>query len=146
MKILVPAFAALLITGLGSTLPASAQEERGADTAETPAPSKGEQELAELLEGYSAGEPVSCLRSNQRDRMQVIDDTALVFKNRGTIYVNRTSDPRFISDFDVPVFRIFGSNICRLDRVEFIDRYNGIGGPVVILEHFIPYTKIAKDG
>lgn len=116
------------------------------DSADAPAMSKGERELAAMLEGYEAGEPVSCLSTNQRDRMQIVDDTALVFKDRGTIYVNRTSDPRFISDFDVPVFRVFGSNICRLDRVEFIDRYNGIGGPVVILEDFIPYTKIAKDG
>lgn len=81
------------------------------DSADAPALSEGEKELAAMLEGYEAGEPVSCLSATQRDRMQIVDDTALVFKDRGTIYVNRTSDPRFISDFDVPVFRVFGSNI-----------------------------------
>ena len=145
MKILVPACAALLILGLGSTLPASAQGEAGADTAGAPAPSRGEKELAELLEGYSAGEPVSCLRSSQRDRMQVIDDTALVFRDRGTIYVNRTNNPRFIDDFDIPVFRMFGTDLCRLDQVEFQSRTGMIGGPVVSLEDFVPYTKSDPD-
>ena len=141
MKILVPACAALLILGLGSTLPASARGEAGADKTGTSAPSKGEKELAELLEGYSPGEPVSCLHSSQRDRMQVINDTALVFRDRGTIYVNRTSNPRFIDEFDIPVFRLFGTSLCRLDQVEFQSRDGLIGGPVVSLEDFVPYTK-----
>ena len=106
--------------------------------------SHGEQELAELLDGYVAGEPVKCLNRIQSDSVQIITDTALVFRDRQTYYVNRTNSPRFIDEFDVPVFRKFTSRLCDLDQVEFVSRTGGIGGPVVYLEYFTPYTK-AED-
>ena len=68
--------------------------------------SKGEIELAELLKGYTAGEPVKCLNRSQRDRLRSIDRTAFVFRDGKTIYVNRTSAPRYIDDFDVPVCEV----------------------------------------
>ncbi len=108
------------------------------------APSRGERELAELLDGYVAGEPVRCLNRNQRDRLRVINDTALVFRDRNTIYVNRTNAPRFLDNFDVPVFTVFTSRFCNLDRVDFISRAGGIRGPSVVLQDFVPYTK--RDG
>lgn len=119
------------------------QHADGSKTSETGTqePEAGEAELAKMLEGYVAGEPVRCLARHRSDRMRVIDDTALVFRSGGTIYVNRTSAPEFIDDFDVPVFRSFGGDLCRLDRVEFVDRVGGIGGPVALLEDFIPYRK-----
>lgn len=39
----------------------------------------GEAELAELLEGRIAGDPVECLPDSRRDTMQAIDGTAFVF-------------------------------------------------------------------
>lgn len=145
MKIIVPACAAFILLGCTLTIPVAAQQNDNPEPAEQRPPSKGEQELAKLLEGYSAGEPVSCLRRTQRDRLRVINDTALVFRDRGTIYVNRTNAPQLIDDYDIPVFKPFGSNLCRLDQVEFISRYGNIGGPVLILDHFVPYTKSDAD-
>lgn len=107
---------------------------------------KGEAELAELLEGYAPGKPVNCLNRSQQDRLRVIDDTALVFRDRGTIYVNRTHAPRFLDDFDIPVFTKFTSQLCRSDTVEMIDRGgSGITGPIFRLTEFIPYTKVKSD-
>ncbi len=102
---------------------------------------RGEKELADLIDGRVAGEPVRCLNRNERDRLTVITDTALVFRDGDTIYVNRTNAPRFIDEFDVPVFRIFTSSLCRSDQVEFVSRFGGIGGVVVVMDEFIPYTK-----
>jgi len=106
---------------------------------------QGEQELTELLEGYEAGEPVNCLNSSQRDRLRIIDRTALVFRDGKTLYVNRTASPRYIDDFDVPVFKPFGSRLCRSDQVEWVQRFSGIGGPVTLLKEFVPYTKVEKE-
>ena len=106
---------------------------------------KGEAELAEILEGYVAGEPVNCLRRTQHDRLRVVDDTAFVFRDRGTIYVNRTNSPRYLNDFDIPVFKPFSGRLCRSDQVEMVDRLGGAGGPIVILKQFIPYTKVKSE-
>lgn len=106
---------------------------------------KGEAELAELLEGYEAGEPVKCLRSTQRDRLRVIDNTALVFRDGRTIYVNRTNAPRFLDEFDTPVFKLFGSSLCRLDQVEMRSDVSRLGGPIVTLADFVPYTKVETE-
>lgn len=140
MRKAVTGFAALAAFAAGLSMPALAENsDKNAE------PSKGERELAKMLEGYEAGEPVNCLNRSQRDRLRVINDTALVFRDGRTIYVNRTTAPQFIDDFDVPVFRPFGSNLCRLDRVEFVDRFGGFAGPSIGLKEFIPYTKIAED-
>lgn len=108
-------------------------------------PSAGELELAELLEGRVAGEPVRCLRLGQRDGLQVIDSTALVFRDGRTLYVNRPRNAQFLDEWDVPVFRQFTSSLCEMDQVEMRDRTSLIGGPVLILDEFVPYTKPAKE-
>ena len=109
-------------------------------------PTAGEIELAELLEGREAGEPVRCLRHGQRDRLTVVDNTALVFRDGKTLYVNRPKGARFLNDWDIPVFHQFSSSLCALDRVEMHDRFSRIGGPVLFLGEFVPYTKPAKEG
>ncbi len=106
---------------------------------------KGEAELAEILEGREAGEPVSCLTRTQRDRMQIVDRTALVFRDGRTIYVNRPTGVRLLDDFDVPVFRIFGSQLCRSDQFEMRSRAGSFAGPTLVLGEFVPYTKIETD-
>ena len=134
---------ALAAAAAALSLPATAQDGEAKEEKKTE--TRGETELAEMLEGYEAGEPVNCLRRTQRDRLRVIDDTAFVFRDRQTLYVNRTNAPRFIDDFDVPVFKPFGSNLCRLDQVTFVDRAGGIPGPTISLAEFIPYTKVETE-
>lgn len=109
------------------------------------APTKGEAELAKLLEGREIGEPVRCLRQHQRDRLQVIDGTALVFRHGRTIYVNRPRNAQFLDEWDLPVFQQFTSSLCEMDRLEMRDRAGLIPGPVLFLDEFVPYTKPAKE-
>ncbi|MDN3646636.1 hypothetical protein QWY75_10540 [Pontixanthobacter aestiaquae] len=128
---------ALVASAAALSLPTTALADKKVD--------KGEEELAELLEGYEAAEPVNCLRHSQRHRLRLIDDTALVFRDRQTIYVNRTNAPRYIDDFDIPVFKPFGSNLCRSDQVTFTPRGGGIPGPTITMAEFIPYTKVDTE-
>ena len=119
---------------LGSSLSSAAN----ADTRE-----EGEAELAELLEGRVAGEPVRCIPHDRTDRMRIIDKTAIVFGSGKTIYVQKTRDPEGIDDRDVLVIRRYGGlNLCRLDNITTVDRYNGIFSGVYFFEDFIPYTRV----
>lgn len=107
--------------------------------------SAGERELAEILEGRVPGEPVDCLSDAESDRMQIVDDTAFVFRDGATIYVNRPRGARVLDRSDLPVFHQLGTQLCRLDRVELRDRIGGIPGPVIVLDEFIPYSKTAGE-
>ena len=104
----------------------------------------GEQQLANILDGRVAGEPVDCISlTNSRDQ-RVIDKTAIVYGNGGTIYVNRPSNARDLDRDDVMVTDIRGSQLCRMDIVRTHDRssffYNGFVG----LQEFVPYRRIAS--
>lgn len=126
---------------LAFTAPHAAYAEDDAKPARNAA---GEAELSEMLEGRIAGEPERCLSDNQRRNIQIIDRTAFVFRDRDVIYVNRPNGARFLDDFDVPVFRLHGSQLCRLDQVELRDRSLSFGGPLVAMSDFIPY-RLEKD-
>lgn len=108
---------------------------------------EGEEKLAKMLEGREAGEPQRCIPQRGSDRMRVIDKTAIVYGSGNTIYVQRTSDPDRIDDGDVLVVRRFGSSqLCRLDNVTTVDRYNGFFSGFHIFEEFVPYTRVDQDG
>ena len=79
--------------------------------------------------------------------MRVIDKTAIVYGRGNTIYVQRTSAPDRIDDDDVMVVRRFsGSQLCQLDNVTTVDRYNGFFSGFHIFEEFVPYTRTEEDG
>ncbi len=104
---------------------------------------KGEERLAKLLAGRVAGQPVSCIRTLPRDRMQVIDGTAYVYGSGNTIYVQRTSEPDRIDDSDTLVTNRFSaSQLCRLDTMTTIDRFTGIFTGAVFFDDFVPYTRV----
>lgn len=115
----------------------------GAVSASAEEPTRGEMKLAEMLEGRVAGEPVKCLSESQRDSIQIVDGTAIVFRDGGTLWVNRPAGARFLSRGDLPVFHQFSSQLCRLDRVELRDRLGSgtMAGPRLALDDFVPYTK-----
>ena len=102
----------------------------------------GEEKLAEMLEGRVAGDPQSCINTLRSDRMQVINDTAIVYDAGKTIWVNRTRNPQDLDWTDALVIeRHSGSRLCKLDQVTTIDRSSGFFTGVVFLEDFVPYTK-----
>ncbi len=107
-----------------------------ADTAE-----EGEAELAELLEGGVPTGEVSCLSRLERRNMRIIDNTAIVFETGDTIYVNRPGGVQFLGWNDVPVFEVWGGNLCRGDRVVLTDRSSGIAGPHLVMNAFQTYSR-----
>jgi hypothetical protein len=128
IKKLVPV--ALALAALGSALPAIAANRDG---------DRGEAKLAKILDGRVAGEAVRCLDASQRRNMQVVDRTALVFRDGDTLYVNRPSGANFLTWSDVPVFKIWGSQLCAKDFVRLHDSATWMSGPTMVLGEFVPY-------
>lgn len=109
-------------------------------------PSKGEQELAKLLEGRVAGEPEDCIFvSSTNPQMNIIDETAIVYEQGGTIWVNRPNNPETLDDDDILVTERFGGNYCRLDRTYMVDRTGGFFSGALFLNQFVPYRMPDKD-
>ena len=107
---------------------------------------KGEKELAKLLEGRVAGEPTSCIRTTGNQSFRIIDETALVYGSGNTIYVNRTKHPEDIDDDEILVIRRFGgTQLCRLDNVTMVDRFSHMYSGVIFLDDFIPYTRVKDE-
>ncbi len=128
--------AATTAAGLAfAAVPAAADEEL----------SEGEQKLEKILEGRVAGEPQRCIRDFPSSRMQVIDDTAIVYGRGKTVYVQRTRNPEDIDRDDVLVVRKFGTTqLCRLDIVNKVDRLSGMFSGSIFFEDFVPYTRAEK--
>ena len=101
----------------------------------------GEARLAKLIQGRVAGAPIRCLDTSQRRDLEVVDRTALVFKDGATYYVNRPSGANFLSWSDVPVFKLWGSQLCSNDLVHLVDRSSGMPGAALSMGEFIPYRR-----
>ena len=125
---LILAGAAVALTGAASA------------TAETRA-EKGEAQLAKMLEGRTAGEPVQCISALRGDRVQVIEHVGIVYDAGKTIYVARAADPKSLGHWDVPIIERFGSQLCKTDVIRTVDRSGGFLSGVVFLNDFVPYTK-----
>jgi hypothetical protein len=102
---------------------------------------KGEARLAKMLEGRSAGEPVSCISAMRGNKLQVIEYVGLVYESGDTVYVARPSDPRSLGRNDVVIIDRFGSQLCKQDVVRTVDRHNGFISGVVFLSDFVPYKR-----
>lgn len=127
---------ATLFAGAALALTAS-----GPAFAETRA-EKSEARLAKLLEGRTAGEPVSCINTLRSSTdLQVMDYIGVVYDAGDTVYVARATDPRSLGWDDVVVIERFGSQLCKQDVVRTIDRTNGFTTGVVFLQDFVPYTR-----
>ncbi len=103
----------------------------------------GEQQLAKMLEGREAGKPVSCISLMDTRDLQVIDKTALVYKTGGVVYVNRPNNAEHLDSDDILVTYPTGSQFCRLDRVNTLERGGFFMNGVVFLGDFVPYRRVA---
>lgn len=102
----------------------------------------GEERLASLIEGRTAGEPRNCIFTPGSANLTVIDKTAIVYKAGGKVWVNRTANPEQIDDDDILVIRKFsGSSLCRQDIITLADRTTGMFTGVLFLGDFVPYEK-----
>lgn len=130
MKSLIPAVFGLGV--LAAAVPAMAAHGN---------PDGGEAKLAKLLDGRTAGKPVQCLDMNQRRDMQVVERTALVFRVGDTYYVSRPDGVNFLTWSDIPVFKIWGDQLCSKDIVHLRDSSTGMPGPAMVMNEFVPYRR-----
>lgn len=128
------AIAAAAVLATPATL-ASAKDNR--------AQTKGQAELAKLLEGRVAGEPERCVRTFPSRNLEIIEGTAIVLRVGNTVWVNTTQNPDSLDEDDALLIRKFGSSsqLCRLDNVTTFDRFNGFYTGNVFLTDFVPYRK-----
>ena len=104
---------------------------------------KGEQRLAEMLEGRVAGEPRSCISTLPSRSLTVIDETAIVYESGDTIWVNYTRNPESLDEHDYLVIKKFGASrqLCRQDNVTTRDSGSNFFSGVIMLEDFVPYRR-----
>ena len=102
---------------------------------------QNEAKLARMLEGRTAGEPVSCISALQSNRIEVIEHVGIVYDSGDTIYVARPSDPRQLGRDDIVVIDRHSSQLCANDVIRTVDRYQGFTTGAVFLDNFVPYTK-----
>lgn len=119
------------------TAPASMAQDDAAE------PTEGEIRLKKMLEGRVAGEPQSCIRIRPNTDVTVIDKTAIVYEVGETLYVNVPRDARSVDDGDIIVRRTtLASQLCRMDIITTIDRFQGFYTGNISLTDFVPYRKV----
>ena len=126
---------------LATILAGAALVMAGATAAAARSAEENEARLARMLEGRTAGEPVSCITALNSSRIEVIEDVALVYDAGDTIYVARPSDPRSLGRNDVIVINRFGGQLCHNDVIRTVDRYQGFTTGAVFLDKFVPYKR-----
>lgn len=102
---------------------------------------QNEARLTKMLEGRTAGEPVSCVPVLKRDGFHEIEGVALIYDSGDTLYVARPTDPNALGPNDVMVLARVGSQMCNTDVVRKVDRNGGYDTGVVFLTKFVPYRK-----
>jgi hypothetical protein len=103
---------------------------------------QGEARLARMLEGRTAGTPVSCITTLRPEKMQVIDGVAVVYDAGETIWVARPVNPRMLRRTDALVIdRLSPNRLCVQEAMRTIDRSDHYPTGVVFLQDFVPYTK-----
>lgn len=105
-----------------------------------------EDQLAKLLEGRVAGEPQDCLPLTSLGSSQIIDKTAIVYRNGSTLWVNRPDGgATSLDDDDVLVLKTSGSQLCSIDTLELRDRSSHMYNGFVSLGKFVPYRRAKSE-
>ena len=92
------------------------------------------------LAGRTAGPTQSCVRNDSSVSVHFTNRDTLIFTSGSTVFLNTTRCPA-LTDNDIPVFQVFGSQYCRGDIVKTVDRFSGIPGPSCVLGDFVPYHR-----
>ena len=100
-----------------------------------------EQRLDKLLEGRTAGKPVSCISQSDTRDLEVLDGVALVYRSGTTLYINKPRNPEDLDSDDILVIRPSGSQLCRLDMVHTVDSTGHFTTGFINLGDFVPYRR-----
>ena len=118
-------------------------------TTQPPAPSRtaeSQAKFVQLTAGKVAGRPITCLPSYTTNDMVTSDDSTVVFKRGGRVYVNHLLGEcgGLKSGFYTLVTRSGGSGMCRGDISHVTDiRTGAIVGSCAIGD-FVPYTTASR--
>ena len=116
-----------------------------AGTLQAATPREPEAQLAKMLEGRSAGEPVKCINLSRVRSSKIIDDTAIVYDTGSTLYVNRPDSGRqSLDQWDILVTKTHSSELCSVDTVQLYDASARMQTGVVFLGEFVPYKRDRK--
>jgi hypothetical protein len=102
---------------------------------------ESEARLARMLEGRTAGEPVSCIPLQRLNELEVIYGVALVYETGDIIYVSRPTRPEDLRRNDVVIVDRHTSQLCNSDVIKTVDRDVGYVTGVLFLGKFVPYKK-----
>lgn len=101
-----------------------------------------EAQLDKMIGDRVPGTPVHCINLRDIQSSQIIDGTAIVYRIGSRLYVNRPqSGANWLDDDDILATRTIGSQLCRIDTVNLIDRASRFQRGFVVLGDFVPYTR-----
>lgn len=118
----------------------------GAAVVATPAMAVGRDspdvQMQKLLANRTAGEPVSCISLSRSRSSQVIPGRAIVYRDGSRLYVNQPrSGAESLDDDSILVTRTIGTQLCRGEVVNLVDRGSRMQRGFVLLGDFVPYSK-----
>jgi len=98
--------------------------------------------LASALAGRTPGAPVSCI--SDRARMQVVDDWTILYRDRGTVYVQRPVGGCHGLSNNMSLIRnqFVTTRLCRGDINRVVDVRTGFGTGACVFSEFVPYRKL----
>lgn len=106
----------------------------------------GDVQLQKMLVGREAGKPVSCIPLNAVSSSEIIDGKAIVYRAGSKLYVNQPrSGAEQLSDNDILVTQTSTSQLCSIDSVRLVDRSSYFPRGFVVLDEFVPYTKVRAE-
>lgn len=103
-----------------------------------------EQRLEKLLEGREVGKPVSCISQMDTRDLEILDGVALVYRTGTTLYVNKPRNAEDLDSDDILVIRPSGSQLCRLDMINTVDRTSHFTTGFINLGDFVPYRRVKQ--
>src|SRR5262245_28764743 len=102
------------------------------------------EKLSKALAGRTAGPPVGCISNMRGSDMTVIDDYTILFKEGGTIYVQKPHGGCYglgNGSYSL-VTRIAGSNrLCSGQIGDLVDRVSHYTYGSCVFDEFVPYRK-----
>jgi len=126
-----------------STLIAVSAAAMLAGTSSVPAQpnSNPSQKLANALAGRTPGAPVRCI--SDRARMNVVDDWTILYRDRGTIYVQQPRGGCHGLSNGMSLIRnqFVTTRLCRGDINRVVDLRTNFGTGACVFSEFIPYRK-----
>ena len=102
-------------------------------------------QMQKLLANRAAGAPVSCISLTRARSSEIVPGRAIVYRDGGTLYVNQPrSGAESLDDNSILVTRTIGTQLCRGEAVNLVDRGSRFQRGFVLLGDFVPYRKVKQ--